>query len=374
MARNADELRAWGTGRIPSFVVRDARPSAIPVFTFHDVTPQGFERQLLYLRDNGYRTVGADEAADPGLPEGRVALTFDDATWSFWAYAFPLLRRYGQRAILFVVPGVVRDGAAVRPNLEDVWAGRCTSGDAAEAGRSDPFCTWIEIGRMYASGCVDVHSHSLSHARVPVTPRVIDFIHPGFDGYAGGFDIPLSVADPDEEGRRSPPPGTPVFESASRLSSRLRFREDPRLVSDARAAVKEHGPSFFQHPDWRTVLAAIVNRIPPSERGSYEDETSREAAIRHELVESKRRIEARLDGHPVTHLALPWHVGSDLAERLAAEAGYRFVHGGAATAAGRSGTSLTSVRRLPDRYLLRLPGRGRVSLKAALATGRRVWR
>lgn len=355
---------------MPTFVIRNARPFSIPIFTFHDVEPESFERQLLHLKDNDYRTVDADEATDRGPADDRVALTFDDATWTFWAYAYPLLRRHGMRAILFVVPGVIRDGPDLRPTLEDAWTGHCSFGDVAEAGREDAFCTWPEIARMHASGCVDVQSHSLSHVRVPVTPRVIDFVHPGFDGYAGGFDIPLSTADPDEEGRREPHPGTPVFESASRLSGRLRFRENPDLVREARAVARDHGPSFFRRGDWRAKLRAVVDRIPPSGRGSFEDAAARDTAMRRELAESKRRIEARLDGHRVTHLAYPWHQGSNLADRLAAEAGFRSVLGGATSPVG-SGTSVIRIRRLPERYLLRLPGRGRISLPAALVTGRR---
>jgi len=371
VARNGDELRALGTGKMPSFVFSNARPSSIPFFTFHDAEPESFDRQLLHLKDNDYRTVGADEAADGGPAEGRVALTFDDATWTFWTYAYPLLRRRGMRAILFVVPGVVRDGPNPRPTLEDVWSGRCSIDDVAEAGRQDPFCTWPEIARMHASGSVDVQSHSLSHARVPVTPRVIDFVHPGFDGYAGGFDLPLTTAEPNAEGRREPRPGTPVFVSASRLSGRLRFREDPELVRAARAVAQEGGPSFFRRPGWRAALRRVVDGVPPPERGVYEDPVARETALRRELAESKRQIEARLQGHIVLQLAYPWHQGSNLADRLAAEAGYRTVLGGPASPRDPPGASPRRIPRVPERYLLRLPGRGRVSLPAALAAGRR---
>jgi peptidoglycan/xylan/chitin deacetylase (PgdA/CDA1 family) len=67
----------------------------IPVFVFHEVAPRRLETQLLYLRSNGYCTLDADEleaAAKGGIRKEReVALTFDDATWTFWMYAYPLL-------------------------------------------------------------------------------------------------------------------------------------------------------------------------------------------------------------------------------------------------------------------------------------------
>src|SRR5687768_2506783 len=116
LIKNGPEIQAFLTGSMPSFVTRAkgrAVADGVPVFFFHDVEPDRFEGQLRYLRSNGYRTLDADQLEArrrrPGTQNhGRdIALTFDDATWTFWAYAFPLLRRHQARAILFVIAGIV---------------------------------------------------------------------------------------------------------------------------------------------------------------------------------------------------------------------------------------------------------------------------
>ncbi len=378
LRKNADEAWAFLSGQMPTFVTHrnPPVPGTPPVFVFHDVEPDAFAGQLEHLTRNGYRTLDAEGLADAlqsgDAREGEVALTFDDATWSFWAYAYPLLRRSGFRAVLFVVPAVVPDSADTRPNLEDEWEGRSSREETLAAARRHPFCTWSEIERMHASGVVDVQSHSLSHSRIPVSPRVVDFLGPGFDSYAGGFDIPLSTLDDGRDGAGALRPGAPVFESAPRLSGRLRFREDPGLVRELIAVARRQPETFFDDPGWREELRRIVERRPPRTRGGYESDREREAAIRHEMSESRRRIEDRLPAHAVRHLGYPWHAGSDLADRLAAECGYRSVHYGACLRDpdAWSGPPLR-VRRIPERYLLRLPGSGRASLRSALASGRR---
>lgn len=71
-------------------------------------TPDNFERELKYLKDNGYQAVSFDDLADFlqfGLPlPGRpVILSFDDGWQNQFDYAFPLLNKYGFTATFFVV-------------------------------------------------------------------------------------------------------------------------------------------------------------------------------------------------------------------------------------------------------------------------------
>ncbi len=67
-----------------------------------------FERQMSYLRDNGYTTLRLSDI-DAYYAEGRdvgprsVLLTFDDMYVSVRRYAYPILKRYGFHAVGFVV-------------------------------------------------------------------------------------------------------------------------------------------------------------------------------------------------------------------------------------------------------------------------------
>ncbi|MGH6916428.1 MAG: polysaccharide deacetylase family protein, partial [Geminicoccaceae bacterium] len=205
LIKNGPEIQAFLTGNMPSFVTRAkgrAAADAVPVFFFHDVEPGRFEAQLRYLRSNGYGTLDADQLEArlrrrSTQDHGReVALTFDDATWTFWAYAFPLLRRHHARAILFAIAGIVPDDPTSYPNLEDLWAGRCSAEEIAARAKVQPLCTWRELRALHESGMVDIQSHSLTHALVPASARIDDFVHPGFSaGAYANADLPLASSD-----------------------------------------------------------------------------------------------------------------------------------------------------------------------------------
>lgn len=123
-------------------------------------TPIGeFAWHLEYLAESGVEVLTLDEVAalaahgDP-LPERAVVLTVDDAELSFHRLAFPLLRKYGVRAHLFVPTSFV--------------GGTYSGLD---------ICSWDELREMQDSGLVVLGSHTNrlhykvdGHAgRVPVT-------------------------------------------------------------------------------------------------------------------------------------------------------------------------------------------------------------
>jgi peptidoglycan/xylan/chitin deacetylase (PgdA/CDA1 family) len=370
LEKNLPELKAIVDGRMPGFVTRPRASlplDHVPTFVFHGVEAKRFESQLRYLRSSGYQTLDADDLMTVTRSKTRskpsVALTFDDATWTFWTYAFPLLKRYGFRAVLFAVPGLVPEDSTSYPNLEDLWAGRCTHDDLAERGKVQPLCSWRELAIMHDSGIVDIQSHTLNHARVSVSSRLVDFLHPDFDrDDFGNVSIPVSSVDELECPKREFRLGAPVFEFASRMSGRPRFKENPELVETLTGYVEEHGGlDFFNRPTWRNELVAIFERWPSGALGSFENRAELETAIRWELVESCRILEQRLAKKQIRHLCYPWFEGSDTADRLAIEAGFQTLHYGLEVGVRRHSSSITIRRvcRISEEYLFRLPGEGR---------------
>lgn len=72
------------------------------------VSTAEFESDLKYLKNNGYSPVSMKEVTDfayngTPLPEKPVVITFDDGYESFYAYAYPLLEKYGFKAVVNVV-------------------------------------------------------------------------------------------------------------------------------------------------------------------------------------------------------------------------------------------------------------------------------
>lgn len=66
-----------------------------------------FERQLKYLKENGYVSVHLADLIDGRVPEKAVVLTFDDGLSDFYTTALPLLQRYGFTASNAVVTGMI---------------------------------------------------------------------------------------------------------------------------------------------------------------------------------------------------------------------------------------------------------------------------
>jgi hypothetical protein len=69
----------------------------------------------------------------------------------------------------------------------------------------------------------------------------MDFLYPGFDTYIYNFNEPISSPDNLEHPERKLRLGTSVSEYAPRMTCRLRFRDDPRMVEPMTDYVEEHG-------------------------------------------------------------------------------------------------------------------------------------
>jgi peptidoglycan/xylan/chitin deacetylase (PgdA/CDA1 family) len=116
------------------------------------VSPARFERQLAYLRRHGYRCISLEEwllaqaERDGRMDDRVVALTFDDAYRDFALAAWPLLRRYGFNATMFVATDHV---------------GGCAEWDRS-FGDSAPILSWRELRALAGEGLA-IGAHSGSH-------------------------------------------------------------------------------------------------------------------------------------------------------------------------------------------------------------------
>jgi peptidoglycan/xylan/chitin deacetylase (PgdA/CDA1 family) len=362
--------------RYPAFVTGGPLPPGhVPVFVFHSLEPESFARKLQHLADNAYVTLSAGEYLDVlrgtrPAPPRAVVLTFDDGRGSLWTVGQPLLRRFGMKGIVFLVPGRVpsRPGPPA-PTWDDVEAGGQTR--EAVLGREagdGAFLSWEEIEALSASGLFDFQSHTLTHARVHCAPRLAGFVAPprrrGYDA----MDVPVVERDGRDLLADELPLGTPLLASAPRTSESLRFFEDGAWRRACADAVAAEGERFFEDPGWEQRLRRLVAR-PIT--GRFETPAEREAALRREMTEARRMIEART-GRPVVHLCYPWHCAGPTARRLAREAGYEAAYLGKVpgTPLTLAGGDPMTIARVGDDYVELLPGRGRGRLASIL---RRKW-
>ena len=367
------EWRDITQGAYPDFV-RQAKPGplsgVLPIFSFHTVTPDGFEAELKFLKDNGYHTVIADEAVrfvkgELELPEQSVMLSFDDGRLSVWAVIYPLLKKYGFRATVFLTPDLVRPTEGLSPNLEDVWKGRAELSDIAGCDQfAEPAISWQEAAEMEDSGVIDFQGHTLGHRRIPVGPKIVDFVHPGrIKHFFFRFQIPWMREGENDPYRLSQWLGAPVYESAPFYHEGKLYLEDVSLRQVCVGYVQSNGgESFFDQPDWRKQLEDVVDSHA-KETNAWESESDQKIRMARDLKACKEKIESHLPGKKVTHLAYPWGGGCPASIEASKETGY--VSNFWSTIPGqpinKPGDDATHLVRLKHDFIWRLPGKGRKS-------------
>lgn len=124
----------------------------VPVLCYHDLqpkaindmvnTPKNFEEHLKWLKDHGYKSLTLDQLAagmkrKNSLPEKAVVITFDDGYEGVYKYGYPLLKKYGFNATLFLVTSKMGDRTPPMSHL-----------------------TWTEVAEMDKSGVVQAEVHA----------------------------------------------------------------------------------------------------------------------------------------------------------------------------------------------------------------------
>lgn len=134
----------------------------VPILAYHKVqdefelgisytTPRQFERQIAYLRENGYRSISVDEyVRGENLHPKSVILTFDDAYESIYENAFPILSKHGFTATIFVITKFVG-----QLNRWDYHAERFQF----------THCTWPQLQFLATQGW-EIGSHTVDHANL----------------------------------------------------------------------------------------------------------------------------------------------------------------------------------------------------------------
>lgn len=90
----------------------------------------------------------------PGSGEAGLVITFDDGDRSVYRYAFPILKKYGVKAVVFLIADYI--------GKENRW-------DITTVGRS-AHLTWDEIKEMKEWG-IEFGSHTLSHRNLTMLTR-----------------------------------------------------------------------------------------------------------------------------------------------------------------------------------------------------------
>jgi peptidoglycan/xylan/chitin deacetylase (PgdA/CDA1 family) len=152
---------------------------AVPILTYHHVnplpgdmvtvTPDYFKAQMAFLSRSGYRSLFIDELLDwmagkNPLTGKAVVLTFDDGYRDNIRFAYPILKKFGIKATIFLVTGWAGEGRRDE-DRDRVYAHReCR--ELSEAGLADRIAlSWPEARRLEEEGLVRIESHTHEHTK-----------------------------------------------------------------------------------------------------------------------------------------------------------------------------------------------------------------
>ena len=250
--------------------------TGIPVLNYHQVEPKDgnpltlwpeqFEAQMEYLAAEDYTTITIDEMMDAlenstSLPEKSVIITFDDGYADNYEYVYPILKKYGFKATIFLI----YDFTNTYPN----------------------YLTWDQVAEMKDSGLIHFESHTMTHANLAELTSVDELRHEiadshdllseklGYDmhyiaypggrvneeieritsaaGYRGGFTVHYGLSTPAEG--RYQMDRIPIFganmHTLTRFKLRLAFAPLIAPLEDLRLDFRTWGLSWIA--DWMLI-------------------------------------------------------------------------------------------------------------------------
>jgi peptidoglycan/xylan/chitin deacetylase (PgdA/CDA1 family) len=274
----------------------------VPVMSFHSVghaglpydmrhlttSPQLLERILRWLKRHDFTSLSQQQLFDhlahgAKVPSKSVVLAFDDGYLDNWVYVHPLLKKYGLCGVIYVTGDFVDGETAVRPTVEDVWAGKLSTEDLPGLG----YCSWAELRLMAAAGTLEVQSHLMTHSWLPVSDEIVgshDEDHPRYwlGWNASPADKPGWLSWSRAELDCRVPLGTPVYRHA-------RSHVQPRCWPDAKPPRYESRVAFENrfHLECQEARRLIETHIPGARAnfmawpGGEYDSRLQELALQH---------------------------------------------------------------------------------------------
>ena len=122
-------------------------------FEEYSISPEAFEEDLIWLKNNGYITITSDDLlrhleGKKSIPQKAVIISIDDGSWGVYKNAWPLLKKYNMKADFNII------GAQIDATWDSLDSGKTRDGESA------PYCTWEELIEMEKSGAINICSHT----------------------------------------------------------------------------------------------------------------------------------------------------------------------------------------------------------------------
>jgi peptidoglycan/xylan/chitin deacetylase (PgdA/CDA1 family) len=305
-----------------------------------------FEDQLRFIKEN-FQAIFFKEYWDirnhrqPNI-KNPIVITLDDGFLDNWIWAYPLLKKYGLKATIFVSPEFIDLRDEIRPNLEDFWNKKSGYEELLQWG----YLSWPEMKEMLRSGLIDIQSHTMSHTKYVISDKLIGFHHPGNDCLYPVGNIfpelkPYHIQDKSFEMRL--PYGYPLFEEQSSVCAR-KVTINPTFISECQKKLETYD---FNNYSFETAFIHVQNLYEQYKTNGQlitgiESEKDYMNRVNYEISGSKKILENNLK-KPIEFLCWPHGDNSGLVHQVAMNAGYL------ATTTGSKIRIPDSADRIPDR-------------------------
>lgn len=143
----------------------------LPIIMYHNISDKSsklgkytildkqFENDIKFIKDNGYTTITMSQLIDyvyngTALPEKSIIITFDDGYESFYAYAYPILKKYEMCAVMSIV-------------------GKYTDMFTEEEDHNLDYShlNWNQVKELNESGYVEIQNHTYNMHEITKTRR-----------------------------------------------------------------------------------------------------------------------------------------------------------------------------------------------------------
>ena len=312
---------------------------SVPVLLYHhinydndvlSISPEVFEAQLKHLKQEGYVSIDDEELAQYMIDgkknwQKAVVITFDDGYLDTWVWAYPLLKKYGFKALLFLVTWNVEEEESLGFNLDDVYSGKITMEklpkceaqfvlvDGFRHKQESKLC-WSEVRFMDKSGIIKVLPHSKMHQKVYASDKIIGFNRPkeklSFFGDVAGD-------------KRY---GTLEFDKKPEYAYN-QFIPDKELNDILHKHVLDNGYlEFFKKENYAEELMQIVDRYKKEHGkiGVFETENERYSRVLGELKLAKGELETEIRRKTYS-FAWPFGAYDEVSIKAAKEAGFKYL-------------------------------------------------
>lgn len=128
----------------------------------HSNSEEMLHSHLTFLKENYPIVLPGDPLSKKKL---SLCITFDDATFDFYHFVYPILKKLSMRALVGVPARYILDRTTLSPE-ERLSVPYTLAMQDGFFDQKAPFCTWEELDEMVSSGLVEVASHSYMHCNL----------------------------------------------------------------------------------------------------------------------------------------------------------------------------------------------------------------